>query len=249
MTRKTSQARFWVVTVATILAVALTASLGQWQLNRASEKERLAQQRIERQVLTPLNWSDLMQAGLSDDLSVLLDRPVELTGYWRHEATVFLENRPLNGRAGFWVVTPLWDPAKQEALLVVRGWVPRRLDDRTALPALDESSEVVLVRGRLAPPPSKLYDFGQAGEGRIRQNIDLDLFATEWSMRLWPVAVQQIDSDGAETGLMRDWPLPDSDVHKHYGYAVQWFGLTTLLIVLYVWFQFIGPWKQRRASR
>lgn len=249
MTRLTSQVRFWIVTVATLLSVGLTASLGQWQLNRAAEKERLAQQRSERMVLPALGWPDLMQADWMSGSPALLDRRVVLEGHWMHEATVFLENRPLNGRAGFWVVTPLWDDSRQHALLVIRGWTPRRLDDRTAVPDLDETLEAVRIVGRLAPPPSKLYDFGQAGEGRIRQNIDMDAFASEWSLPLWPVALQQLDGDAAEDGLIRDWPLPDSDVHKHYGYAVQWFGLTTLLIVLYVWFQLIGPWKRRRSSR
>ncbi len=249
MTRVTSHWRFCLVTGATVLAVALTASLGLWQLNRAAQKERLAEQRSARQALPALNWSDLLQANMPMDLPEMLDRQVELEGYWKHEATVFLDNRPLNGRAGFWVVTPLWHEGRQQAVLVTRGWVPRRLDDRTAVPSLDASSGLVRVKGRLAPPPSKLYDFGQAGQGRIRQNIDIDAFAAEWSLKLWPVSVQQLDSAGPETVLSRDWPLPDSDVHQHYGYAVQWFGLTLLLIFLYVWFQCIGPWRQRRASR
>jgi surfeit locus 1 family protein len=40
--------------------------------------------------------------------------------------------------------------------------------------------------------------------------------------------------------------LPASDVHKHYGYAAQWFGLSALVITLYAWFQLIRP---RRAAR
>lgn len=249
MSRTSSQGRFWFVTLVTLLAIATTASLGRWQLNRAAEKERLAEQRTERQALPPLNWAELSLADSAQNWSDYQGRRVELQGYWKHEATVFLENRPMNGRAGFWVVTPLWDEVQRQAVLVVRGWVPRRLDDRTAVPDFEESSEQVRVVGRLAPPPSKLYDFGQAGAGRIRQNIDIDAFGNEWSLRLWPVSVEQMDSDGAEAGLLRGWPLPDSDVHKHYGYAFQWFGLTTLLIFLYVWFQFIGPWKQRRDAR
>lgn len=246
MTRKTTQWRFWVVTVATLLTMALTASLMVWQLGRAAEKERLAQQRAERQHLPALGWSDL-QAGGTDDWAARLDRRVELEGHWLHEATVFLDNRPLQGRAGFFVVTPLQHPDAQMAVLVVRGWAPRRLDDRLAVPELEEVVDRVVVRGRLAPPPSKLYDFGQPGAGRIRQNIDLMAFGEEWSLSLWPVSVLQLDSDGVNPVLSRDWPPPDSDVHKHYGYAFQWFSLTVLLLILYVWFQFIAP-RRRRAG-
>ncbi len=238
------QWRFWVVTVATLLTMALTTSLTVWQLGRAAQKEALAQQRAERQSLPALGWADLQ--GLSaEDWGLRLDRTIELEGRWMHQATVFLDNRPLQGRAGFLVLTPLLSDDGASALMVVRGWVPRRLDDRTALPALDEGVEPVRVLGRLAPPPSKLYDFGQPGQGRIRQNIDLDAFGAEWSIQLGPVSVQQLDSDGADADLSRDWPQPDSDVHKHYGYAFQWFSLTVLLLILYVWFQFIAPRKRR----
>lgn len=42
-------------------------------------------------------------------------------------------------------------------------------------------------------------------------------------------------------GLQRDWPQPAADVHKHYGYAFQWFALSALTLILYVWFQIIRP--------
>ena len=45
----------------------------------------------------------------------------------------------------------------------------------------------------------------------------------------------------ADDGLLRQWPLPAADVHKHYGYAFQWFAMATLIVGLYVWFQLIHP--------
>jgi surfeit locus 1 family protein len=35
-------------------------------------------------------------------------------------------------------------------------------------------------------------------------------------------------------------------VHKHYGYAVQWFLLCALIAGLYAWFQILRP--RRRAA-
>ena len=247
MSAKTTRWGFWIITLATLIAMSATASLGLWQLGRAAEKERLAEQRDSRRHLPPAGWEDLGLADSRNDWSVWWDRSVELEGRWHHEATVFLENRTMNGRTGFFVVTPLLQDGNSSSIVVVRGWVPRRLDDRTALPVLAETDEWVRVKGRLAPPPSKLYDFGEAGTGRIRQNIDLQAYGAEWSLRLWPVSVQQIEAESANPELLRDWPVVGSDVHKHYGYALQWFGLASLLLILYVWFQFIAPWRKRRS--
>ena len=61
-----------------------------------------------------------------------------------------------------------------------------------------------------------------------------------------PVSVQQSGEGLPPDGLSRDWPRIGYDTHKHYGYALQWFGLCALTAILYVWFQIIVP---RRRSR
>ncbi len=107
---------------------------------------------------------------------------------------------------------------------------------------------VVEVEGRIAPPPSRLYELGAEGQGPIRQNLDLDSFAQETGLRLRPLSLLQADSAGTTgDGLLRQWPAPAVDVHKHYGYAFQWFALAALITGLYVWFQLVRPRLRRQA--
>lgn len=244
-------ARFWVMTAATLVAVAITASLGQWQLGRADQKNALAAQRQAREALPALSQQALLTATLgTEGAAALHDRSAALRGRWKPEATVFLENRTMAGRVGFLVVTPLILDDSDAAILVQRGWVPRQFEDRTALPDVPTPEYPVEVAGRLAPPPSKLYEFEGATVGRIRQNIDLETAAQEWSLPLLPLTLQQGALQGApdtqSDNLLRDWPQVGHDVHKHYGYALQWFGLCALFIILYVWFQFIAPGRRQR---
>jgi hypothetical protein len=49
-------------------------------------------------------------------------------------------------------------------------------------------------------------------------------------------------------GLLRNWPQVASGVHKHHGYAFQWFGLCALIVILYVWFQIISPFRNTRKQ-
>ena len=65
-------------------------------------------------------------------------------------------------------------------------------------------------------------------------------------LRPW-VLVQDDGANPAADGLLRQWPAPSTGVHKHYGYAFQWFSLCALTLVLYAWFQFIRP--RRRLKR
>lgn len=238
------RSRWWVL-LATVTGVAITSSLGVWQLGRAEQKRQIEQQRAARGALPPLGWAELEADAPQEAWLDRIDRPVQLRGRWLHEATVYLDNRPMAGRTGFIVVTPLLAEDGQRAVAVQRGWVPRRSDDRLAVPQLPTGQGSVTVSGRLAAPPSRLYELGPDEQGQIRQNIDLGSYATQWSLPLPPVSVQQSSSETDADGLLRDWPRVGTDVHKHYGYATQWFGLSALMVFLYVWFQIIAPRRRR----
>lgn len=247
MSKPSAGKSFWWVTLATVVGMAITAALGQWQLGRAAQKEERATQQQARRALPPLGWPELQQALLSADGTAWQDRSVHLRGRWVPDATVFLDNRPLNGRAGFWLLTPLQpEDTTDTAILVLRAWVPRRFDDRTAIPPLPATADVVEVTGRLAPPPSKLYELGADERGRIRQNIDVPAYAREQSLPLLTATVWQTAGDELPADWSRDWPPANVDVHKHYGYALQWFGLCLLMAILYAWFQFIAPRRRAR---
>lgn len=241
MSRRSGVKSFWVVTLATVMGVLITAALGQWQLGRAAQKEAHARLLQSRGNLPPLAWKDVQDMG-SVGAASLYERRVVLEGHWVEGKVVFLDNRPLNGRAGYWVLSPLRSNESSESVvLVVRGWAPRQTDLRGEAPDLPAESGVVRVEGRLAAAPSKLYELGQDSAGPIRQNVDVDALAREWGLSLLPVTVWQSGSGGLPAGWSRDWPVPNEGVHKHYGYAAQWFGLCALMVVLYVWFQFVSP--------
>ena len=233
--------RFWLITIAAGLAIALTIGLGRWQLSRAAEKEALAAAMASQSSQPPLSGLEL--AGRADRPQVM-HRPVVLHGRWLPEHTVFLDNRQMNAKPGLFVVTPLALTDSSAVVLVQRGWVQRNFLDRSSLPVLDTPSGTVTVIGRIAPPPSKLYELGDQQAGRIRQNLDMTAFAQESGLSLLPVSVQQVGA--LADGLQRDWSRPATGVDKHYGYAAQWFGLSGLFAILYVWFQIVKKFKPRR---
>jgi surfeit locus 1 family protein len=177
-------------------------------------------------------------------------RRVRLQGRWRPEATLYLDNRQMHGRPGFFVLTPLLLPAG-DAVLVQRGWIPRDAAQRTRLQPIDTPAGEVSLEGRVAPPPSHLYEFAAAASeaGPIRQNVELAALGREWRLALRPLSVQQLPAATAPAdGLLRDWPLPAVDVGKHHGYAFQWFALSALITGLYVWFQLLRPRRRRAAA-
>jgi len=232
---------FWIVTIAAAAALAATTALGFWQLGRGRHKDELQAAIQARAALPAVSNAALAQG----DLSTLMHRAIVLRGTWDSQHTVFLDNRQMHGVPGFYVVTPL----KLEgggAIVVQRGWAQRDFRQRERLPPVQTPRGVVELRGRIAPPPLRLFQLGEAGTGTIRQNLDLDSFRVETGLPLLDVSVMQ--NGAASEGLLRDWPGAGSGSEKNYGYAFQWWAISALIAILYVWFQFIAPRRKARPA-
>ena len=234
-------ARFWLITVAALAGAAATLSLGVWQWGRAQQKIALHESMGAREALPAVDT----RAWLATP-AAFTHRRVRLRGQWLPDRTVYLDNRQMQARVGFYVVTPLRIEGRPEVVAVQRGWVPRNFEHREQLPKVETPTGTVEIEGRLAPPPAKLYEFSGAGQGPIRQNLDLAAFRDETRLPLLTdVSVQQ--AGPPSEGLLRDWPQAGSGAEKNYGYAFQWWALSALIATLYVWFQFIAPRRRRPA--
>ena len=245
MSLKTLKYSFWWVTFAAIMGVALTLRLGFWQLSRANEKLAF-QDTVQQQAAMPSLDANALTS--SKDLTTSLHRTVKLTGHWLAQHTLFLDNRQMDNKPGLFVVTPFEFEDKATAIkktiLVQRGWIARNFIDRQQLPQIVTSAAQETIFGRIAPSPSKLYEFRGADLGRIRQNIVLSELAQEFQIELLNVSLLQLDETQTPVmndGLLRHWSLPSLGVEKNYGYMFQWWALSTLIALLYIWFQLIRP--------
>jgi surfeit locus 1 family protein len=228
-----------IVLLAAVALAAATARLGVWQLDRAAQKTTLQAALDSRRALPPLPAAELATEPMA--AAAQHHRAITVVGRWLPASTVYLDNRQMNGRPGFYVITPL-QLADGSAVLVQRGWLPRDGQDRSRVVPPPTPEGATAIAGRIAPAPSRLYDLGADVPGPIRQNLDIEKFALESRLPLRPLTIVQEDGPGTPAdGLKREWSSPAATVHKHYGYAFQWFALCALIIGLYAWFQLIRP--------
>ena len=214
---------------AALVGIAVTIALGNWQLRRAAEK-----------IATEQAWEAARQAAPADlrDTSDLagvaaqLPRRVRVRGTFEHERTVWLDNRALQGRAGFLVVTPLRVQATQARVLVNRGWAARDPVDRTHLPPVGRPEGVVEIEGMALQGVPRAFEFTHSDSGAIRQNLDVEELRKEIGAPVAEFVVQQTST--LEDALDRHWLPPAAGVDRHRGYAFQWFALAALLAVIVV---------------
>jgi surfeit locus 1 family protein len=217
-----------VLSVLAIAAFMLTLSLGNWQTRRAADKLALEAHWDAAERATPRD-ATFATLPAADQLP----QQLRLRGEFIHRFTVWLDNRQLDARPGFWVVTPLALDSGG-VVLINRGWAPRDPTDRARLPQIVEPAGTVVIEGLAMAQVPRLLELGDGGNAGalpgIWQNLDSARFAQASGIEVAPLVIQQRNE--LNDGLKRQWVRPASGVDKHRGYAFQWYGLSTLIVVL-----------------
>ncbi|MDW8469469.1 MAG: SURF1 family protein [Burkholderiales bacterium] len=173
------------------------------------------------------NWQ--WQRAEAKRAAAAAQKRVALAGTFLPEHTVFLANRLHRGRPGFHVVQPL-RTAAGEHVLVNRGWVAAGTPAGAPPPVVTPAGAVRIEGVALERFPRALQAAG-GREGRVWQNVERDEFAAWSGLALAPYVVLQ-DSP-LDDGLVRAWPAPDEGADKNRAYALQWYALAALAVVLF----------------
>ena len=225
------------VTLATLVLLPGLLALGFWQLDRGRQKMEIREQYEARAGMESVDINrDVVHPATADF------RRAAAKGRYREALTIFLDNRILNGVPGYEVLTPL--EVEGEAgrmsrfLLVNRGWIAWG-DSRQELPDVDTPRGVVVLSGRLKVPAKEYFTLEKRTDGTgfspRWQNLDLDRYRRVTGLTVYPFILELDREKTGVGGLVRQWPEYDDHwVQRHRAYAVQWFGLAALLLVLYV---------------
>jgi cytochrome oxidase assembly protein ShyY1 len=222
----------WRLTLFALILVPLLAGLGFWQLSRADEKTALRDSFDEQQAQPAARLVDLAGAS-GEDLAYL---PVQLTGRFRDGQYLLLDNKMQQGRYGNEVIG-IFEMRDGSVALVNRGWIPAD-PARQSLPEAPPVNGEVTIRGQVYVAPGKPYLLAEqkfaGGWPRRVQAVEMDKLADELDGDgvLFPYPIR---IDAGETGaLVVDWKVVNTGPAKHVGYAVQWFTMSAVLAVLYV---------------
>ena len=240
----------WIPFVAMLLLVALGISLAQWQQRRGDEKLARAARLEAGNLAAPLVLSAAPL--LPADAQAIEYRRVSVTGHFIPAWTMYLDNRPYKGQAGFHVLTPFQIDGSNMHVLVAQGWLPRNNAERTRIPDYATPAGTVTIAGIARLNAGHVMELGTApalAPHAIVQNADIAQLAQASSLVLQPFILEQTVDIGQAAAPapgalpVRDWPAPDLGADKHRGYAFQWYALA---LMAFLFFVFTGC---RRANK
>ena len=174
------------------------------------------------------NWQS-RRADEKRTLGAQLER-VAVEGEFVPRYTVYLDNKTRQGKAGYEIVTPLKIKDSAMHVLVNRGWIAAGRT-REALPEVRTPAGEVRIEGLALERVPRVFTM-EKSSGKVRQNLDIDGYTFETGLRLEPRVIEQ--HSALPDGLARDWVPHDSGAEKHQGYALQWYSLAVLAMVLVI---------------
>ncbi len=221
-------------------SVALTATgmsffivLGMWQLERAVLKESI-ESKFEQRLSEPYL---LLSPGV--DLKDIEYRKVLIEGSFDNAQNFLVDNQINQGRAGYYVLTPLRLKDSDQVLLVNRGWAPWGEAREEPAPILEPlSTEAIAGIAFFPSEPAlemggvELSEPGAQLRYQLIPYIDIDVLQEPFEGRLLPwvlwLSPQQQDY------YVRDWDPVWMRPEKSRAYATQWFAFALIALVLFI---------------
>jgi surfeit locus 1 family protein len=216
-------------TLLALLLAALFVWLGFWQWHRGVDRQE--------------QWARFARG--ADRVLTLGERPVSdlplfqrvaVTGTLDGAHQFLLDNRTLQGRAGYEVLTPL-ERGGAPVLLVDRGWVPFS-GTRAQLPEVDVTAPAsVTLTGRIGTLPSPGLASGRAPPAaggswpKVTSYPDMRELSVALGVPLAP-RILLLDP-GAPYGYAREWQAPGLPPLRHFSYAVQWWSFAALTVIFW----------------
>lgn len=227
-----------VLGVVALVAIAAFVVAGNWQRDRFRAKE------AERAAIEAVKGRSPVALPRGGDWNALRYRRVFASGTWRGDAQILVDNRIVDGQAGFGVVTPL---ALDDGAIVLvdRGWVAAGAG-ASRVPKVSAPSGRAVVYGRIVLPPARYLELDKgAPQGPVWQNLDPRRVAASTGLPLLPIVLEQDPGPGPD-GLVRKRADPTKGAETHRIYMWQWYAFAALTAVLWVYFTFRRPRAEKR---
>jgi surfeit locus 1 family protein len=221
--------QFW-PTLCSVPSLLLLLGLGAWQVERLSWKQDLIARRAAAVAAPPVP-----APRTAEEAHRLEFHRVVADGVFLHPKEIYLAASAGPGSVGYEVFTPLEEPDGR-IVFVDRGYIPQRLrnpEDRAA----GQIRGSVRVTGLLRLPPAGRPNWFSPDNRPDRNDwFWIDLGAMAAADKLERVAPFYLVADAAPNP--GGWPRGDATgfelPNHHLQYAITWFSLAVVLIVIYV---------------
>ena len=239
MSKSIYKPTFWLFCLGAVIAFAILLSLGNWQVQRLAWKEQLIADVDARVANTPIEapgpsaWAEV-----SRDSHVYTS--VTITGQYDHSREIhvwFALGKPQGGTyggPGYMIMTP-FVTNEGWSVIVNRGFVPETMKEQTArMPTLVKGPQVIVGLMRFDEP--KNWNSPKADKEKnvwiVREVSEMADYLQLDAATTAPYWIDLTKGQGVK-GLPQGGETRISFTNSHLQYAMTWFGLAAVLVIVF----------------
>jgi len=216
--------RYMSLLLLSLTTIALVA-LGIWQLDRAKQKETINEQ-----------FTNSTFKNIEEISEIKKFKPIKAKGQFNNTQQIIIDNIVQQGAIGQFVITPFELDEKRPLLMVNRGWIKK-------LKSVDYVTDITVnnlwrtINGRIGQLPkigirnTQIFSNDKSWP-RITHFPTLDEISIELKRETFPF-ILLLSSDDPD-GFKREWKPIQSGPKTHYFYAIQWFLMALVLLIISV---------------
>lgn len=217
----------WTMILLTTIFSIFFTQLGFWQIHRADEKQKMI---TAQEIMTheaPVNWD-------RDQSSPQQYQSIRTQGQYLPQVFL-LDNQHYQHQYGYQVISPLL-LSSGEVLLVDRGWMAGDIS-RKNFPKVEIPANPLSVSGSVYFPSEKQWVLGPEMEkkGRnlfILERLDAKIVKQVLQKKVYPFIIRLDRND--PNGFIREWKIVSMPPQRHIAYAVQWFAMAFVILILFI---------------
>ena len=238
--------RYILMTLLVVVAMAVMARLGVWQLERREQRIARNADLVAKLEAAPVSLNEAALAAawpLPEDRTAVRNLPALAAGEYDFANQLLLVQQNYRDMPGAHLVTPLVLDGGSQAVLVDRGWIPFDDVQSGRWQQYDDQRGPVTISGRVQPSQilaSRAAEQADSSAGLQEAKaewyrIDIEAIQGQLPYQLLPVYL--LEAPGPEGNIALPYRIePEVDLTEgpHLGYAAQWFAFAVVAGVVYV---------------
>ncbi len=224
-------------TVATLLILPILIALGFWQLDRAEQKRV-----ILAAVTQKMNSETLNKLPTENNIKNSQYQHIKLQGRFDSSHLIYIDNKIIFGKVGYYVVSPFLVSDSNKQVLVNLGWVSMG-KSRQDLPTVKIPEGIVTITGRIKTNVDQVFSLSEQSFDVVDWPLVVQWISPQQLSNLLKINIQPLmilldtpkgESNEYEKQFKREWKYISSSPDMHTSYAMQWFSLAFVLVLIYI---------------
>ncbi len=220
----------WKIALCVLFLFPVLMRLGFWQLDRAEQKRQFQSDRDAKHLAIPVP----VESVDLNNKQALKHMKVSVDGSYDNQKSILVSNQLFQNRPGYEVITAFKLSNSDQIVLVSRGWVSVNYNNQQ-LPTIEPVTGAQQLVGEIHVPSSNSFFLPQNIDSPVNwplrvHHFDINNISQLFGKTVLPFVVRL---DATSHGVLkRHWQITRLKPVNSTSYAIQWFGMALILVVI-----------------